>query len=50
MKENSEDMNATLNDYFLSVFTHENLTTLIDADLVFRGKEDVRSMKLSITS
>ena len=32
-------MSATLNAYFLLVFTHENLTTLPDADQVFRGRK-----------
>ena len=37
--ENSEDMSKELNQYFLSVFTQENLT-LPDANQVFRGRED----------
>ena len=48
--DNSEDMSKALNHYFLSVFTHENLTMLPDADQVFRGREDERLTNINITS
>ena len=35
----NEDVSEALNDYYLSVLTHENLITLSDADRVFRGKK-----------
>ena len=50
MIDNSEDMSEALNDYFLSVFTHENLTTLPHADQVFKAREDERLTNINITS
>ena len=41
-------MSEALTDYFLSVFAHENLTMLPDADQVFRGRE--RLTNINITS
>lgn len=38
--ENSEDMSQILNDYFLSVFTQENVTTLIEKVQVYEGEDD----------
>ena len=49
MIDNSEDMSTTLNKYFFSVSTHENLPTIPDADLVFSGREDEKLMILNIT-
>ena len=46
--ENSGNMRKSLNQYFLSAFTHENLIMLPDADQVFRGREDERLTNLSI--
>ena len=48
MIDNSEDMSEALNDYFLSVFTHGNLT-LPDADKVFRRRKDERLPNINIT-
>ena len=48
--ENSEDTSVALNEYFLSVFTHEILNMLPDTDQVFRGREDERLMNLNVTS
>ena len=50
MIDNSERMSKALNDYFLSVFTHENLTTLPGADQVFKEREDERLTNIDITS
>ena len=40
----------TLNQYFLSVFMQENLTTVFEADQVFREREDQRLTNINITS
>ena len=50
MIENSEDMSKALNNYFLSVFTHENLTLLPGADQVFRERADERLTNIYIKS
>ena len=43
-------MSIAINDYLLSVFTYENLTTLCDADQVFRRKEYERLTNIKIRS
>ena len=50
MIENSENMSKALNHDFLSVFTHENLKTLPNADQVFKGRADERLTNINITS
>ena len=42
-------MSEALNDYFLSVFTHDNLTTLPDTDQVLREREDETLKNINIS-
>ena len=42
-------MNTVLNKYFVSVFTYEDLTSVPEAEQVFRGREDEKLLDINIT-
>lgn len=47
--ENGEDMSKMLNDYFLSVFTQENLTTIPERVQVYEGEDNDKLRDVTIT-
>ena len=47
--ESSEGMCTALNEYFLSVFTQEDMTTIPEARKVFRGRDHEKLRDITIT-
>ncbi len=47
--DDSEGMNKLLNNYFLSVFTQENLSTLPEGVQVYEGNDNDRLRDVTIT-
>ncbi len=47
--DSSQDMSEALNNYFVSTFTHENLTSRPEAEQIFAGMEEDKLSDISIT-